>query len=189
MDGMAEWKVQIESNAKEVAEKVLELQRALNELEQSKTNIEITIDKKKFDSVISQINNMLQTIGKKTNSVKTFTSMLREINKVNKSIKELMTSFDSIDNSSVNKFKKLLSPINDLSSSIKTLNGTIKDFKKTFESFGSRAVTEIGKVEKAAKKLEKATKQSAESAKRERLHPQKNKSNHSWNHTKKESQL
>lgn len=166
MDGMAEWKVQIESNAKEVAEKVLELQRALNELEQSKTNIEITIDKKKFDSVISQINNMLQTIGKKTNSVKTFTSMLREINKVNKSIKELMTSFDSIDNSSVNKFKKLLSPINDLSSSIKTLNGTIKDFKKTFESFGSRAVTEIGKVEKAAKKLEKATKQSAESAKR-----------------------
>lgn len=166
MDGMAEWKVQIESNAKEVAEKVSELQRALNELEQSKTNIEITIDKKKFDSVISQINNMLQTIGKKTNSVKTFTSMLREINKVNKSIKELMTSFDSIDNSSVNKFKKLLSPINDLSSSIKTLNGTIKDFKKTFESFGSRAVTEIGKVEKAAKKLEKATKQSEESAKR-----------------------
>ena len=51
MDGMAEWKVQIESNAKEVAEKVSELQRALNELEQSKTNIEITIDKKKFDSV------------------------------------------------------------------------------------------------------------------------------------------
>lgn len=157
MDGIAEWKVQIESNAKEVAEKVIELQHALDELKQNKTNIEITIDKEKFDSVISQINKMLQTVGKKTDNVKAFTSMLRQINSINKSLKELMGSFDSLDNSSVNKFKKLLSPINDLSSSIKTLNGTIKGFEKTFRSSSDIVVGEINKIDKAAKQLKKTT--------------------------------
>jgi hypothetical protein len=152
MAGMAEWKVQVDSNISKLLGESKDLKEQLEQLKNGKYDIKLNIDEKKLDSVITNLDKMLSSLGKGTGDFKQFENLAKELTAVTSEVKDLSLAFGKIDGNS--GAKNLLSSIQNIDSSLTTLTKHITEVNTDFGNIGKNANANVGQIQNAQKATE-----------------------------------
>lgn len=116
---MAEWRYELQTNIGEVLNQIKTLQNRVNELENEKHQINLDIDSKKLEKVITNLDKMLESLGKGTGDFKEFENLSKQLTDIIKEAQTLNKSLGGVNDKGVSN---LLSSISDIESIIKKLS-------------------------------------------------------------------
>ena len=148
MAGRAEWEVQIDSNVKQLLGDAEQLRSELNDLKNKKYKIDLDIDSKKLENVITKLDKMLDNLGKGTNDFNQFKELGKYLNDISSGLtnfKTLNSTFSNIEShlsslkSTISdvgdgqEFSPLLKMINDVKQSIVSLEKASSKMKLDFK--------------------------------------------------------
>ena len=111
MPGMYKYSMEIESNVKKLLLDTKELQDRMDTLEGKEYKINLNIDEKKLGNVISNLEKMLDSLGKGTGDFKQFENLSKELSSVVSEVQSLSKAFGKVDDSGA---KTLLSSIQNI---------------------------------------------------------------------------
>lgn len=154
MAGRVQWEAQVDSNVAKLLSETKELRDQLDGIKKGNYEIKLNIDDKKLEKVISNLDKMLESLGKGTGDFKEFENLSKQLNEIVSEVKELNKVFSGINDSGVSN---LLSSIQNIDKSLSSLSEHITNVNKDFGSIGKNASDNVGQINEAKKATEGLT--------------------------------
>lgn len=159
MPGTYQYDVEIKSNVAKLLSDMKQVQDRLDTVEGKEYKIKLNVDEKKLSSVISNLEKMLDSLGKGTGDFKQFENLSKELSSVVSEVQSLSKAFGKVDDSGA---KTLLSSIQNIDKSLAELSRNILNVNKNMSNMSGntsgvvKQVENIGNVyQDAAKEAEK----------------------------------
>nr|DAN73441.1 MAG TPA: minor tail protein [Caudoviricetes sp.] len=159
MPGTYQYDVEIKSNVAKLLSDMKQVQDRLDTVEGKEYKIKLNVDEKKLSSVISNLEKMLDSLGKGTGDFKQFENLSKELSSVVSEVQSLSKAFGKVDDSGT---KTLLSSIQSIDKSLSKLSQNILNVNKNMSNIGGNTSGTVKQVENisnayqnAAKKAEK----------------------------------
>lgn len=141
------WKAKIELDISDLKQK---LQQTDNELKKER-KIELGIDTKKLEKAISNLDKMLDSLGKGSGDFKQFENLSKQLSSITSEVQSLSKAFGKVDSSGA---KTLLSSVQNIDKSLSELSKHILDVNKNMSNMGgntSNAVKQVENITNASK--------------------------------------
>lgn len=153
MPGMYKYSMEIESNVKKLLLDTKELQDRMDTLEGKEYKINLNIDEKKLGNVISNLEKMLDSLGKGTGDFKQFENLSKELSSIVSEVQSLSKAFGKVDDSGA---KTLLSSIQNIDKSLSELSQNILHVNKNMSNMGGNTSGAVKQVENITNESKKA---------------------------------
>lgn len=156
MPGTYQYDVEIKSNVAKLLSDMKQVQDRLDTVEGKEYKIKLNVDEKKLSSVISNLEKMLDSLGKGTGDFKQFENLSKELSSIVSEVQSLSKAFGKVDDSGTNT---LLSSIQNIDKSLAELSQNILNVNKNMSNMGgntSGAVKEIENITNESKQAAKA---------------------------------
>ena len=153
MPGMYKYSMEIESNVKKLLLDTKELQDRMDTLEGKEYKINLNIDEKKLGNVISNLEKMLDSLGKGTGDFKQFENLSKELSSIVSEVQSLSKAFGKVDDSGA---KTLLSSIQNIDKSLSELSQNILNVNKNMSNMGGNTSGAVKQVENITNESKKA---------------------------------
>ena len=124
MPGTYQYDVEIKSNVAKLLSDMKQVQDRLDTVEGKEYKIKLNVDEKKLSSVISNLEKMLDSLGKGTGDFKQFETLSKDLAKVTSELSGFTKAFGKIDNSGT---KSLLDMIQNIDKSLNNLSSHVTD--------------------------------------------------------------
>lgn len=156
MPGMYKYSMEIESNVKKLLLDTKELQGRMDTLEGKEYKINLNIDEKKLGNVISNLEKMLDSLGKGTGDFKQFENLSKELSSIVSEVQSLSKAFGKVDDSGA---KTLLSSIQNIDKSLSELSQNILNVNKNMSNMGGNTSGAVKQVENISDAYQNAAKE------------------------------
>lgn len=156
MPGMYKYSMEIESNVKKLLLDTKELQDKMDTLEGKEYKINLNIDEKKLGNVISNLEKMLDSLGKGTGDFKQFENLSKELSSIVSEVQSLSKAFGKVDDSGT---KTLLSSIQNIDKSLSELSQNILNVNKNMSNMGGNTSGAVKQVENISDAYQNAAKE------------------------------
>lgn len=156
MPGMYKYSMEIESNVKKLLLDTKELQDRMDNLEGKEYKINLNIDEKKLGNVISNLEKMLDSLGKGTGDFKQFENLSKELSSIVSEVQSLSKAFGKVDDSGA---KTLLSSIQNIDKSLSELSQNILNVNKNMSNMDVNTSGAVKQVENISNAYQDATKE------------------------------
>lgn len=153
MPGIYQYDVEIKSNVAKLLSDMKQVQDRLDTVEGKEYKIKLNVDEKKLSSVISNLEKMLDSLGKGTGDFKQFENLSKELSSVVSEVQSLSKAFGKVDNSGA---KTLLSSIQDIDKSLSELSQNILNVNKNMGNMGGNTSGAVRQVENITNESKKA---------------------------------
>ena len=156
MPGMYKYSMEIESNVKKLLLDTKELQDRMDTLEGKEYKINLNIDEKKLGNVISNLEKMLDSLGKGTGDFKQFENLSKELSSIVSEVQSSSKAFGKVDDSGT---KTLLSSIQNIDKSLSELSQNILNVNKNMSNMGGNTSGAVKQVENISDAYQNAAKE------------------------------
>lgn len=153
MPGIYQYDVEIKSNVAKLLSDMKQVQDRLDTVEGKEYKIKLNVDEKKLSSVISNLEKMLDSIGKGTGDFKQFENLSKELSNVVSEVQSLSKAFGKVDDSGT---KTLLSSIQNIDKSLSELSQNILNVNKNMGNMGGNTSDAVKQVENITNESKKA---------------------------------
>ena len=155
MPGTYQYDVEIKSNVAKLLSDMKQVQDRLDTVE-GKYKIKLNVDEKKLSSVISNLEKMLDSLGKGTGDFKQFENLSKELSSVVSEVQSLSKAFGKVDDSGA---KTLLSSIQNIDKSLSELSQNILNVNKNMSNMGGNTSGAVKQVENISNAYQNAAKE------------------------------
>ena len=109
MPGTYQYDVEIKSNVAKLLSDMKQVQDRLDTVEGKEYKIKLNVDEKKLSNVISNLENMLDSLGKGTSDFKQFENLSKQLSSITTDIGKISKAFATMDDGSglVNNIKSI----------------------------------------------------------------------------------
>lgn len=156
MPGTYQYDVEIKSNVAKLLSDMKQVQDRLDTVEGKEYKIKLNVDEKKLSSVISNLEKMLDSLGKGTGDFKQFENLSKELSSVVSEVQSLSKAFGKVDDSGA---KTLLSSIQNIDKSLSELSQNILNVNKNMSNMGGNTSGAVKQVENISNAYQNATKE------------------------------
>lgn len=171
MPGTYQYDVEIKSNVAKLLSDMKQVQDRLDTVEGKEYKIKLNVDEKKLSSVISNLEKMLDSLGKGTGDFKQFENLSKELSSIVSEVQSLSKAFGKVDDSGA---KTLLSSIQNIDKSLSELSQNILNVNKNMSNMGGNTSGAVKQVENITNESKKAASALEDVAKvQERVNGQK----------------
>lgn len=153
MPGTYQYNVEIKSNVAKLLSDMKQVQNRLDIVEGREYTIKLNIDEKKLSNVISNLEKMLDSLGKGTGDFKQFENLSKELSSIVSEVQSLSKAFGKVDDSGA---KTLLSSIQNIDKSLSELSQNILNVNKNMSNMGGNTSGAVKQVENITDKSKKA---------------------------------
>lgn len=153
MPGTYQYDVEIKSNVAKLLSDMKQVQDRLDTVEGKEYKIKLNVDEKKLSSVISNLEKMLDSLGKGTGDFKQFENLSKELSSIVSEVQSLSKAFDKVDDSGA---KTLLSSIQNIDKSLSELSQNILNVNKNMSNMGGNTSGAVKQVENITNESKKA---------------------------------
>ena len=133
-----------------------QVQDRLDTVEGKEYKIKLNVDEKKLSSVISNLEKMLDSLGKGTGDFKQFENLSKELSSVVSEVQSLSKAFGKVDDSGT---KTLLSSIQSIDKSLSELSQNILNVNKNMSNMGGNTSGAVKQVENISNAYQNAAKE------------------------------
>jgi TP901 family phage tail tape measure protein len=144
MPGTYQYDVEIKSNVAKLLSDMKQVQDRLDTVEGKEYKIKLNIDEKKLSSVISNLEKMLDSLGKGTGDFKQLENLSKELSAITSEVKDFSKAFGKLDDSGA---KTLLSSIQNIDRSLSDLSQHILNVNKNMGNMGNNTSGVVKQVE------------------------------------------
>lgn len=130
-----------------------QVQDRLDTVEGKEYKIKLNVDEKKLSSVISNLEKMLDSLGKGTGDFKQFENLSKELSSIVSEVQSLSKAFGKVDDSGA---KTLLSSIQNIDKSLSELSQNILNVNKNMSNMGGNTSGAVKQVENITNESKKA---------------------------------
>lgn len=155
MPGRVQWEAQIDSNVKQLLQDTQRLRDELDGIKKGNYEIKLNIDEKKLSNVISNLEKMLDSLGKGTGDFKQFENLSKELSSIVSEVQNLSKAFGKVDDSGT---KTLLSSIQNIDKSLSELSQHILNVNKNMSNIGGDTNGTVKQVENISNAYDNAAK-------------------------------
>lgn len=156
MPGTYQYDVEIKSNVAKLLSDMKQVQDRLDTVEGKEYKIKLNVDEKKLSSVISNLEKMLDSLGKGTGDFKQFENLSKELSNIVSEVQSLSKAFGKVDDSGA---KTLLSSIQNIDKSLSELSQNILNVNKNMSNMGGNTGGAVKQVENISNAYQDATKE------------------------------
>lgn len=156
MPGTYQYDVEIKSNVAKLLSDMKQVQDRLDTVEGKEYKIKLNVDEKKLSSVISNLEKMLDSLGKGTGDFKQFENLSKELSSIVSEVQSLSKAFGKVDDSSA---KTLLSSIQNIDKSLSELSQNILNVNKNMSNMGGNTSDAVKQVENISNAYQNAAKE------------------------------
>ena len=153
MPGTYQYDVEIKSNVAKLLSDMKQVQDRLDAVEGKEYKIKLNVDEKKLSNVISNLEKMLDSLGKGTGDFKQFENLSKELSSIVSEVQSLSKAFGKVDDSGA---KTLLSSIQNIDKSLSELSQNILNVNKNMSNMGSNTSGAVKQVENITNESKKA---------------------------------
>lgn len=153
MSGTYQYDVEIKSNVAKLLSDMKQVQDRLDTVEGKEYKIKLNVDEKKLSSVISNLEKMLDSLGKGTGNFKQFENLSKELSSIVSEVQSLSKAFGKVDDSGA---KTLLSSIQNIDKSLSELSQNILNVNKNMSNMGGNTSGAVKQVENITNESKKA---------------------------------
>lgn len=153
MPGTYQYDVEIKSNVAKLLSDMKQVQDRLDTVEGKEYKIKLNVDEKKLSSVISNLEKMLDSLGKGTGDFKQFENLSKELLSIVSEVQSLSKAFGKVDDSGA---KTLLSSIQNIDKSLSELSQNILNVNKNMSNMGGNTSGAVKQVENITNESKKA---------------------------------
>lgn len=153
MPGTYQYDVEIKSNVAKLLSDMKQVQDRLDTVEGKEYKIKLNVDEKKLSSVISNLEKMLDSLGKGTGDFKQFENLSKELSSIVSEVQSLSKAFGKVDDSDA---KTLLSSIQNIDKSLSELSQNILNVNKNMSNMGGNTSGAVKQVENITNESKKA---------------------------------
>lgn len=153
MPGTYQYDVEIKSNVAKLLSDMKQVQDRLDTVEGKEYKIKLNVDEKKLSSVISNLEKMLDSLGKGTGDFKQFEILSNELSSIVSEVQSLSKAFGKVDDSGT---KTLLSSIQNIDKSLSELSQNILNVNKNISNMGGNTSGAVKQVENITNESKKA---------------------------------
>ena len=156
MPGTYQYDVEIKSNVAKLLSDMKQVQDRLDTVEGKEYKIKLNVDEKKLSSVISNLEKMLDSLGKGTGDFKQFENLSKELSSIVSEVQSLSKAFGKVDDSGA---KTLLSSIQNIDKSLSELSQNILNVNKNMSNMGGNTSGAVKQVENISTAYQDAAKE------------------------------
>lgn len=156
MPGTYQYDVEIKSNVAKLLSDMKQVQDRLDTVEGKEYKIKLNVDEKKLSSVISNLEKMLDSLGKGTGDFKQFENLSKELSSIVSEVQSLSKAFGKVDDSGA---KTLLSSIQNIDKSLSELSQNILNVNKNMSNMGGNTSGAVKQVENIRNAYQDAAKE------------------------------
>lgn len=156
MPGTYQYDVKIKSNVAKLLSDMKQVQDRLDTVEGKEYKIKLNVDEKKLSSVISNLEKMLDSLGKGTGDFKQFENLSKELSSVVSEVQSLSKAFGKVDDSGA---KTLLSSIQNIDKSLSELSQNILNVNKNMSNMSGNTSGAVKQVENISNAYQDAAKE------------------------------
>ena len=156
MPGTYQYDVEIKSNVAKLLSDMKQVQDRLDTVEGKEYKIKLNVDEKKLSSVISNLEKMLDSLGKGAGDFKQFENLSKELSSVVSEVQSLSKAFGKVDDSGA---KTLLSSIQNIDKSLSELSQNILNVNKNMSNMGGNTSGAVKQVENISNAYQNAAKE------------------------------
>lgn len=156
MPGTYQYDVEIKSNVAKLLSDMKQVQDRLDTVEGKEYKIKLNVDEKKLSSVISNLEKMLDSLGKGTGDFKQFENLSKELSSIVSEVQNLSKAFGKVDDSGA---KTLLSSIQNIDKSLSELSQNILNVNKNMNNMGGNTSGAVKQVENIGNAYQNAAKE------------------------------
>lgn len=156
MPGTYQYDVEIKSNVAKLLSDMKQVQDRLDTVEGKEYKIKLNVDEKKLSNVISNLEKMLDSIGKGTGDFKQFENLSKELSSIVSEVQSLSKAFGKVDDSGT---KTLLSSIQNIDKSLSELSQNILNVNKNMSNMGGNTSGAVKQVENISNAYQNAAKE------------------------------
>ena len=156
MPGTYQYDLEIKSNVEKLLKDMKQVQDRLDTVEGREYTIKFNIDEKKLSNVISNLEKMLDSLGKGTGDFKQFENLSKELSSIVSEVQSLSKAFGKVDDSGT---KTLLSSIQNIDKSLAELNQNILNVNKNMNNMGGNTSGAVKQVENISNAYQDAAKE------------------------------
>lgn len=153
MPGTYQYDLEIKSNVEKLLKDMKQVQDRLDTVEGREYTIKFNVDEKKLSNVISNLEKMLDSLGKGTGDFKQFENLSKELSSIVLEVQSLSKAFGKIDDSGT---KTLLSSIQNIDKSLSELSQNILNVNKNMSNMGGNTSGAVKQVENITNESKKA---------------------------------
>ncbi len=153
MPGTYQYDVEIKSNVAKLLSDMKQVQDRLDTVEGKEYKIKLNVDEKKLSSVISNLEKMLDSLGKGTGDFKQFENLSKELLSIVSEVQSLSKAFGKVDDSGA---KTLLSSIQNIDKSLSELSQNILNVNKNMSNMGGNTSGAVKQIENITNENKKA---------------------------------
>ena len=155
MPGKYQYDIELKSNVAKLLTDMKEVQDRLDTVEGKEYKIKLNVDEKKLSNVISNLEKMLDSLGKGTGDFKQFENLSKELSSIVSEVQNLSKAFWKVDDSGT---KTLLSSIQNIDKSLSELSQHILNVNKNMSNIGSDTNGTVKQVENIGNAYDNAVK-------------------------------
>lgn len=156
MPGTYQYDVEIKSNVAKLLSDMKQVQDRLDTVEGKEYKIKLNVDEKKLSSVISNLEKMLDSLGKGTGDFKQFENLSKELSSIVSEVQSLSKAFGKVDDSGT---KTLLSSIQNIDKSLSELSQNILNVNKNMSNMSGNTSGAVKQVENISNAYQDAAKE------------------------------
>lgn len=156
MPGTYQYDVEIKSNVAKLLSDMKQVQDRLDTVEGKEYKIKLNVDEKKLSNVISNLEKMLDSLGKGTGDFKQFENLSKELSSIVSEVQSLSKAFGKVDDSGT---KTLLSSIQNIDKSLSELSQNILNVNKNMSNMGGNTSGAVKQVENISNAYQNAAKE------------------------------
>ena len=156
MPGTYQYDVEIKSNVAKLLSDMKQVQDRLDAVEGKEYKIKLNVDEKKLSNVISNLEKMLDSLGKGTGDFKQFENLSKELSSIVSEVQSLSKAFGKVDDSGA---KTLLSSIKNIDKSLSELSQNILNVNKNMSNMGGNTSGAVKQVENISNAYQDAAKE------------------------------
>ena len=156
MPGTYQYDVEIKSNVAKLLSDMKQVQDRLDTVEGKEYKIKLNVDEKKLSSVISNLEKMLNSLGKGTGDFKQFENLSKELSSIVSEVQSLSKAFGKVDDSGA---KTLLSSIQNIDKLLSELSQNILNVNKNMSNMGGNTSGAVKQVENISNAYQNAAKE------------------------------
>lgn len=156
MPGTYQYDVEIKSNVAKLLSDMKQVQDRLDTVEGKEYKIKLNVDEKKLSNVISNLEKMLDSLGKGTGDFKQFENLSKELSSIVSEVQSLSKAFGKVDDSGA---KTLLSSIQNIDKSLSELSQNILNVNKNMSNMGGNTSGAVKQVENISNAYQDAAKE------------------------------
>ena len=156
MPGTYQYDVEIKSNVAKLLSDMKQVQDRLDTVEGKEYKIKLNVDEKKLSNVISNLEKMLDSLGKGTGDFKQFENLSKELSSIVSEVQNLSKAFGKVDDSGA---KTLLSSIQNIDKSLSELSQNILNVNKNMSNMGGNTSGAVKQAENISNAYQDAAKE------------------------------